>query len=118
MRFPTVLLTSCFIFLFSCVSLSAKTSNELTGEQWVQMVQDEKNDFVEFVIQFYKDQGVAVNRPASFYVYTLDTTISSNSAYESKGVYGLLGELLRRNEPGVQAALHSSKTASEKIEMH
>ena len=80
--------------MLGCVFLFAGTPKELTGEEWVQMVQDEKADFVKFAIQLYKDQGVAVNKPAGFYVYALDTTISSDTEYESESVYNLLDELL------------------------
>lgn len=100
--------------MLGCVFLFAGTPKELTGEEWVQMVQDEKADFVKFAIQLYKNRGVAVNKPTGFYVYALDTTISSDTEYESESVYNLLDELLRRNEPGVQTALHSSKVSPEK----
>ncbi len=92
--------------------------HELTGEEWMKMVQDEKVAFVKSVIEFYEGQGVAVSKPAGFYVYTLNTTILSNASQESEKAADILNSALYENEPALRAAADRSGLSPTKIEMH
>ena len=98
--------------------LFAETPKELTGDDWIRMLQDEKLEFVSVALKVHESQGLKITKPAKYYAYLLNTAIMGNTEYESENVTYILNTILYQNEPSFQSRVHESKAPVQKIEMH
>ena len=114
----TFLFFAAFFLAFISTGVSWEAPKELAGDDWIRMLHDEQLEFVSVALKAYEDQGIKIQRPPQFYVYSLSTAVLGNSLNDSENLTELLRKILVKNEPALRNLVGSQDPKIQNIEMH